>query len=187
VATDGELIQAYLKGDEAAFETLYLRHRERLYWYLNELTERNQAQADDLFQEVWKKALSQLSRYRDDGFFGAWLCRIGRNARIDQFRREERRGAELPLEEDGAPELPDPKKREPWQDCSDAELGKKIDAALRLLPMEQREVFELRRQERSFREIAAIQGCSINTALGRMQYALKRLRMLLREEYGGVQ
>ena len=177
---DHELIRAYLAGDEAAFETLYERHRKRLYGYLNGLLPGQTAEADEVFQLTWIRVVDQLKNYREQGCFPAWLFRLARNLLIDRVRRNRRAGFMTELDREDVPEQPAGPGSEPWRDLDESELGQAIRKAVAELPAEQREVFLLRsNEEMPFREIAALQNCSINTALARMQYALKNLRARL--------
>ena len=174
---DHELIRRYLAGDETAFETLYARHRKRLYGYLNGLLPGQTAEADEVFQLTWIRVVDQLKNYRDQGCFPAWLFRLARNLLIDRVRRSRREGFLTELDREDVPELPAGPGAEPWRSMDESDLGRAIRAAVAELPDAQREVFLMRSsEEMPFREIARLQGCSINTVLARMQYALKHLR-----------
>ena len=175
---DYELITAYLKGDEKSFETLYFRYRKLLYGYLNNLMPGDSAGADEVFAECWTKVISKLSGYRDDGKFSAWLFRLAHNLFIDHIRRN-RNKVFRSLDSEEAPDLPAPDHREPGKELENIELGREIQNAVQSLSQEQREVFLLRQQELSFKEIAEIQKCSLNTVLSRMHYAIKNLRVFL--------
>lgn len=175
---DYELIAAYLKGDEKSFETLYFRYRKLLYGYLYNLMPGDPAGADEVFAECWTKVISKLSGYRDDGKFSAWLFRVAKNVFIDRIRRSHP-GRFMPVDDENMPELPDQKSVSPDEELGATDTGKMILAALDKLPPEQKEVFILREQDLSFKEIAEIQNCSLNTALSRMRYAIKSLRIFL--------
>lgn len=172
-SSDMELIASYLSGDALAFDILYERYKRRLYSYLNRLMPMRGALIDDVFQQTWVKVLGRLSKYKDTERFQAWLTRIAHNIAVDHFRKEKH---EVLLEETEKSKLFAAVGSEPWRELENAELGVAIQACLDKLPDEQREVFILRQDEVGFKEIAKIQDCSINTALGRMQYALKNLR-----------
>jgi RNA polymerase sigma-70 factor (ECF subfamily) len=172
---DIELVQAYLRGDMDSFDQLYERYRRPLYSYLNKMLPGQASTVDDLFQKTWTKALKHLENYHESSML-AWLTRIAHNSAIDHFRRSKRQ-KEVDIDEGPAPATDDP----PWRRMKNTELSAAIADAVDQLPQEQREVFILRQQDISFKEIADIQNCSINTALGRMRYAVLTLRKLLRE------
>jgi RNA polymerase sigma-70 factor (ECF subfamily) len=180
---DAGLIKLFLKGDEFAFETLYARHKKALYGFLNNLI-KNQTEADEVFSDTWIKVIDQLHRYRDDGKFSAWIFRIARNAFYDRCRRKSS-AAEVEFDEAFLDETMTTVLPSPDRAMSSEELGKLICDGLDELQLEQREVFLLRQQELSFKEIAEIQSCSINTVLSRMQYALKNLRCFLSKADNG--
>lgn len=172
-SSDIELIETYLDGDSSGFDILYERYKRRLYSYLNRLMPTRGALVDDVFQQTWIKVLRRLPKYKDTERFQAWLTRIAHNVAVDHFRKEKN---EVLLEDTEKSKLFAAVGNEPWRDLDNSELGKAIEGCLAKLPDEQREVFVLRQDEVSFKEIARLQRCSINTALGRMQYALRNLR-----------
>lgn len=174
---DAELIRAYLSGDAESFEVLYSRYRKPLYAFLNKLLE-NASVADDLFQQTWLKAIKNFPRYENKQKFFAWLSMIAHNLAMDHFRQQ-KRVAELPLE-DGVLNDRCSEGSEAWTQMNDEEFEAAFEQAIADLPGEQKEVVILRRNGLSFKEIADIQKCPLNTALGRMNYALKSLRNSLR-------
>lgn len=181
-SSDTELIQAYLAGDAESFNTLYDRYKRQLYAYLNRLLNGHTANADDLFQQTWLKAIANLEKYRDREIFLAWLMRIAHNLTVDYFRRAERRAEEV--FDEAYADKPDGTlfqrtARSPGEELEESELEKAIRDAVQELPPELREVFLLRQEDVPFREIAEIQNCSINTCLARMRYALDKLRARL--------
>ena len=143
-----------------------------------------------VFQEVWVRAIKNMNRYRQKNLL-SWLFRIAHNLMIDRVRRRKfvvsldasasEDGVSLGERIAGAGLGPD-------SETGGRELGLRIEAAAAQLPLEQREVFWLRMQaDLSFKEIAKIQKCSINTALARMQYAVSKLRKELADEYRELQ
>lgn len=184
---DGELIAAFARGDEKAFEQLYGRYKRQLYGFLNNLITDNASEVDEVFEETWLRVLKKLPGYRDEDRFSAWLFRISRNIFIDRLRKKRNAFVASELDAGEALAQPGPAALEPDQELELSEVGSIIAEAIGKLPIEQREVFLLRQQDFAFKEIAKIQGCSINTVLGRMQYAMKHLRRLIREiDRGGI-
>jgi RNA polymerase sigma-70 factor (ECF subfamily) len=182
--TDSELIAQYLAGRVAALEALVGRYQRPLFGFILNMTGRRE-DADEVFQEVWLRAMRKLDAYREKTFLG-WLVRIARNLIIDRARRR-KPGVSLDAAPDeGLPlvELLPASGSDPGRRAAEAELGRRVAEAVARLPHEQKEVFLMRVEAGvPFKEIACIQGVSINTALGRMHYALARLRTELKADY----
>lgn len=174
--SDGKLISAYLNDDAKAFEILYTRYKRPLYSYLNKLLPGQTQLADDVFQQAWVKAIRNFKNYKENNNFLAWMIRIARNLSIDYFRKEEKRKT-TPIENREIESLD----ISVFSKLVNEELKIEIDDALQQLPQDQREVFVLRQDEISFKDIADIQETSLNTALGRMHYAIQKLRTILRK------
>ena len=170
---DAELIGRYLEGDLQAFDELYAKYKRRLYAYVNRVLPGQSAVADDVFQMTWVKALKQLRAYKHNERFLAWMTRIAHNLAVDHFRKA---GREVSDEEVSESAFSSGSGGEPWRTLDNKELAGALEECVEKLKSEQREVFVLRQEGLSFKEIAAVQNCSINTALGRMQYALRNLR-----------
>ena len=179
------MVQAYIKGDQSAIEILINRHRSKVYTYIL-LTIKNQPLAEDLFQETFIKVIQSLraGKYRDNGRFLSWVIRIAHNLIIDHFRKEKQMNSVS--NDDSEVDLFNSKK---LSDSNIEELivNSQIRAEIRTLinelPDDQREVVLLRHYgELSFKEIAEQTDVSINTALGRMRYALINLRKLIKEK-----
>ncbi len=172
--TDEELLERCKNGDDSAFTVLYQRYRLQLFSYLHKLLPGNNPLIDDFFQQSWAKAAGNIKNYSHQQKFLAWLCRIAHNLVMDHFRR---------LKDTSFVELDD-------QHVSDsASIEEQIDnealydaleKAIAMLSPEQRTVLEMRRNGMSFKEIADAQNANINTVLGRMHYAIDKLRELLR-------
>lgn len=184
-ATDEELLARYRAGDTEALAMLIERHRRILYGFILGMTE-GREDAEEIFQEVWLRVMRKLRLYRRRNFRG-WLIRLTRNLVLDRARHRQRLCAVGPASGDVSR---DPSEPEPVEKVSPAdmvqrqELAERIQVAVRSLPGPQREVFLLRENAGlPFREIARIQGVTINTALARMHYAVRRLREALRDEY----
>ena len=182
--TDKELLNRYRDGDVSALEEVVERYRRPLFGFILSMTERRE-EADEIFQEVWFRVIRKFESYRDDNFM-AWLFRICHNFVVDRARSAKRLVSLDQCDNEGISLVdalpaagPVPASR-----VADRELGQRIRVAVRQLPPEQREVFLMRAEgELPFKEIARIQGVSINTALARMQYATAKLRMALSSEY----
>lgn len=180
---DRQLVRRYLSGEESAFETLLRRHRDRVYGYIKMMVKDHQL-AEDIFQDVFIKAVLTMKRgqYNEEGKFLPWILRISHNLVIDTFRKNKR----FPTV-DGGPEfdifnvIKDEDKNIDQviiEDQIHADLLKVIE----FLPKEQKEVLKLRHfSGLSFKEISEDTGVSINTALGRMRYALINLRKLIED------
>jgi RNA polymerase sigma-70 factor (ECF subfamily) len=183
--TDDELLAAYRAGDPEALGELVERYKKPLYSFILRMTGPD-GDPDEIFQEVWLRAIKNMHRYKHNRFL-SWMFRITRNLIIDRSRRktpdcslqDPLGGSEFTLEQHLSDEAPDPADM-----AGGRMLGQRIEAAAERLPLKQREVFWLRMQAQlSFKEIARIQKCSINTALARMQYALQKMREELDEVY----
>lgn len=171
------LMHAYVSGSNAAFDRLYARYRGPLYRVLLRLLPRR-ALADEVFQDVWLRMVSHRASWRADVPFRAWLLRIARNRAIDTLRqsRPEMMGetAEIWLASAVASE-PDPEAT-----ASRNEAAAQLEAALAMLPGNQREAFLLRAElGLGHDEIGEITGVGAETAKSRLRYAYARLRELL--------
>ena len=190
--TDEQLVSAYLeRGDQQAFSTLIARHKERIFGFLVGMV-RDREIANDLFQDTLFRAIQAMHERRGSyvrqNRWVAWVMRIARNAALDHLRsRKKWSDVERPDNEDpGASfwdRLPD-EAPDAGSLLNRTDLWKEVEAAIDQLPPEQREVVLMRHQsELTFREIAELTDVSINTALGRMRYALINLRKILDPEW----
>jgi RNA polymerase sigma factor (sigma-70 family) len=185
LVNDQDLVQAYIKGDQSAIETLINRHRSKVYTYIL-LTIKNQPLAEDLFQETFIKVIQSLrsGKYRDNGRFLSWVIRIAHNLIIDHFRKEKQMNSVS--NDDSVVDLFNSKKLSDdniEELIVNSQIKAEIRALINELPDDQREVVLLRHYgELSFKEIADQTDVSINTALGRMRYALINLRKLIKEK-----
>lgn len=174
---DELLTAAAARGDAAALEMLFERYKRPLYSYLNRMLNSDTMTADDIFQELWIKVMNKLPKYREQGKFSAWIFQVARNQVLEHFRREKSRAKIGAVTDDGSvPETAADRNIDPAGMLSACELEEKLETLLQQLPPEQREVFTLRQDGLSFKEIAEIQKCPLNTALGRMHNCLKFLR-----------
>ncbi len=177
--TDYELINSYINGDNRSIELLILRHKSKVYSYIS-LYIRSRDLADDIFQDTFMKVVQSIraGRYQDDGRFLSWVMRIAHNLIIDHFRREKQLG--LVLSDDYESDLYN-SKRLADDNVEDVMVRRQVLRDVRSLigelPVDQREVVIMRHYAgMSFKEIADMTGVSINTALGRMRYALINMR-----------
>ena len=182
---DDMLVALYSKGVNKAFDELLSRYQSKLFNYIYFVV-RNQELAEDIFQETFVKAIVtiQQGRYAADGKFGAWLTRIAHNLVIDSFRQE--RNENTVSNDESEVDLlnnvdlcDDNIEMQMVNDQTLADVRRLVDA----LPDNQREVVYMRfYQDLSFKEIAEITGVSINTALGRMRYAILNMRRIAQEK-----
>lgn len=177
-STDFELIQLYIKGNNRAFEILYARHRNRLYYFISQLLNNAKSEIDDVFQTVWVKAIDRMPQFRNDGSFYGYLQQTARNIVIDRARKLKRRGPHVTIDEDPIP-IADQNAERPYFELSDVEEHELLNEAVASLNEEQRTVWSLRMKNYSFKEIAEKEKCSINTALARMSYAKKNIKIFL--------
>ncbi len=184
-STDQDLVKRFIQGDKSAIEILINRHKNRVFTYIV-LIVRNQQLAEDIFQDTFIKVIKSLKegRYRDNGRFISWVIRIAHNLMIDHFRKEKQlntisndnyetdifnsqKFADLTIEDEIVYD----------------QITQDIRRLVQELPEDQREVVILRHYcGLSFKEIADQTNVSINTALGRMRYALINLRRLIKEK-----
>jgi len=184
--TDEELVTAYLEeDDDQAFRRLVERHQDRIFGYLMGMV-KDRAVADDLFQETFERVIKamqgQRGSYDPQGQWLSWVMSIARNAAIDHTRRQ-KKWKKVPHEEDDGRSFWDTLEDDsPYADeqLHRAEQREWLDEHIEQLAPEQQEVLLLRQEtDLTFREIAELQDVSINTALGRMRYALKNLRKMM--------
>jgi RNA polymerase sigma factor (sigma-70 family) len=177
-ANDETLMLAYGSGDVAAFQILYSRHRAPLFRHLLRHL-REQALAEEMFQDVWQRVITARERWRPDAKFSTWLYQIAHNRLTDHWRAKQHR----PSAPDDAMELaervPDPDT--PERQLSAFEERRRLQLALEELPEDQREVVLLRlERELSLEEIGEITGVGRETVKSRLRYAMDKLRARLR-------
>lgn len=185
INSDYELIKRFINGEQSCFEKLIHRHKNKVFAYIS-LYIRDQSLAEDIFQDTFLKVIQSVKngKYYDNGKFVSWVMRIAHNLIIDHFRRIKQMNtisndnyesdlfnstafAEKSIEEDMVAN----------------QIQKDIRKMINLLPDDQREVVILRHYaDLSFKEIAEITDVSINTALGRMRYALINMRKIMEEK-----
>lgn len=181
---DEQLIQLYLTGDERSFEELLNRHQQKIYTSIY-LFVKDPNQAEDIFQEVFIKIIDTLrkGKYNHEGKFSQWAMRISYNLCVDYFRRSKRRPQVQPTEEFDIFEVLRLADDNAEQRIMRSQTHEKVRKLVDMLPPEQREVVILRHYaDMSFKEIAKLTRVSINTALGRMRYALINIRKMMEEK-----
>lgn len=182
---DQDLVNQFVSGDQSAIEVLIHRHKNRVYTYIL-LIVKNQELAEDIFQDTFIKVIKSLDngKYQEKGIFLSWVIRIAHNLIIDHFRKEKH--LKTVSNEDSELDIFNSKK---FSDTNIEEniIQNQIDNDVRRLidelPADQKEVILLRHYGGlSFKEIADQTDVSINTALGRMRYALINLRKLIKDK-----
>ena len=183
--TDEQLAERYVSGDNRAFDELLKRTQSKVFNYIHSVV-KDEALADDLFQDTFVKVINklQIGQYADTGKFQAWVTRIAHNLIMDHFRHE-KTAKIIDTDNDldlttykGSSALRESRENEIVYDQTLVYAKKVMDA----LPEVQKEVVYMRYyQDLSFKEIADITNVSINTALGRMRYAILNMRRIARQ------
>jgi RNA polymerase sigma-70 factor, ECF subfamily len=182
---DQELINLYLSGNELAFAELLKRHKDRVFRYINSKV-RDSDLANDLFQDAFMKVITTMKggQYNEEGKFLPWIMRISHNLIIDHFRKTNKvrflsESRTINEEFTIFHKLSTDEKNYVEERC-ETELESQMLGLLDHLPAMQREIVQMRIfQDLSFKEIAEMEDISINTALGRMRYALINMRKLI--------
>lgn len=177
--TDESLMLAWAGGELRAFETLYARHRSRLYSFLLRQL-RDAALADEMFQDVWQRVIAARAGWQPDAAFTTWLFRIAHNRLNDHWRAARHRPPAPGDADERVARMSD--SRTPESQLSEFEQRRRLQLAMEQLPDEQREVLQLRlEQELSLEEIAQITGVGRETVKSRLRYAMDKLRAGLSE------
>lgn len=177
--TDESLMLAWAGGELRAFETLYARHRSRLYSFLLRQL-RDAALADEMFQDVWQRVIAARAGWQPDAAFTTWLFRIAHNRLNDHWRAARHRPPAPGDADERVARMSDT--RTPESQLSEFEQRRRLQLAMEQLPDEQREVLQLRlEQELSLEEIAQITGVGRETVKSRLRYAMDKLRAGLSE------
>lgn len=166
--SDDELYRQYRKGNRPAFDALYERFRQPLYNYVRRSVRQNRV--DEIYQDIWLKVVASASSYKDSGRFRQWVFTCAHNLIVDEYRRAAK------AEHVVLPEI------ETFDAQPDASMEREIAAALKSLPLEQRQAFHLRHELGcSVAEIAEIQNCPVESAKSRLRYAYSKLKAQLKE------
>lgn len=182
---DNELVQKFINGDKDSLEILICRHKSRVFSYIL-LIVKNQELAEDVFQETFIKVIRSLKRgkYIENGKFVSWVLRISHNLIIDHFRKEKLKG--VISNDNSSVDIFNSQKfaEDTIEDqLVNNQILTEVKELILELPEDQQQVIYMRHyMELSFKEIAEQTGVSINTALGRMRYALINLRKLIEQK-----
>ena len=184
--SDERLIALYVDGNNEAFDMLIDRHKDRVYSYILHYV-KNPELADDIFQETFVKAIVTIkqNRYVENGRFSAWITRIAHNLIFDYFRKEKSEN----LQSTDAGDINILNRKELSEATVEdhiilSQIETDIHRLIMALPENQREVLQLRYfKDMSFKEIAMLTNVSINTALGRMRYAILNMRKMAQENH----
>ncbi|MFT5832706.1 MAG: RNA polymerase sigma factor (sigma-70 family) [Cognaticolwellia sp.] len=181
---DRELVRSYLSGNERAFEELLSRHKSKIYTSIY-LFVKEKSLAEDIFQDTFIKIIDTLrkGKYNEEGKFVQWAMRIAYNMCVDHFRRNKRKPTVAPTDEFDIFSVISISDENAETRIIRSQTHDKVRRLVDQLPAEQREVVILRHYaEMSFKEIASLTRVSINTALGRMRYALINIRKMVEEK-----
>ena len=181
IKTDESLVKSYLEGNSLALSELIKRHREKVYTSIIIFT-KDKYLAEDLFQDTFIKVIDKLKqgKYKEEGKFKPWVMRIAYNICIDNYRKTKRRPRVVNSENFDIFDIVPMQEDSPEDRLIENQSKSKVRKLLDELPEEQREVVLLRHYyDFSFKEIAELCNISINTALGRMRYALINLRKVI--------
>ncbi len=182
--TDQELIGRYIAGSQSSLEILIHRHKNRVFAYIFMIV-KDKELAEDLFQDTFIKVINTIrsGSYKEEGKFIQWVMRIAHNLIIDYFRKAKR----IPIVENGDDYDIFDRVRIPVESVEQKlitdQIHEDVKKLIEYLPKEQKEVLVMRHYgDMSFKDIAEQTNVSINTALGRMRYALINLRKLVNEK-----
>lgn len=178
-----ELVQAYIKGNEHAVEQLIIRHKKKVYTYII-CKVKHEALAEDIFQDTFIKVINTLKRgkYNDEGKFLPWVMRIAHNLIIDHYRKKSKMSLVTGNDDFDIFDVIAHPGKNIDERIEDTQSLSNVKELIKDLPKDQKEVLMMRLYfDMSFKEISESTNVSINTALGRMRYALINLRKMVEE------
>ncbi len=179
--SDQILLKSYLSGDEAAFEILIRKHKDKVFAFILSKI-KNYNLAHDVFQDTFIKVINSLKRgkYNEEGKFVPWVMRIAHNLVIDHFRRQKKTRSISPTDDFNIFDVISNEEKNAEEEMIDDQITSDVRKLIEELPEDQKEVLKMRYyKDLSFKEISEITDVSINTALGRMRYAIINLRKLV--------
>ena len=184
IKSDQDLIKSYLSGNETAFEILIAKHKDKVFAFILSKI-KNYNLAHDVFQDTFIKVINSLKRgkYNEEGKFVPWVMRIAHNLVIDHFRMQKKTRSIAPTKDFDIFDVISDNDKNAEENMIDNQISSDVRKLIEKLPEDQKEVLKMRYyRDLSFKEIAEITDVSINTALGRMRYAVINLRKLV-EKY----
>ena len=184
VLSDKELVEKYLSGDNISFEILLIRYKSRVFSFIMSKV-KNRDISEDLFQDTFIKVINSLQKgkYNEEGKFLPWMMRIAHNLVIDHFRKLSKMRNIRPTDEFNIFDILTDSSMGQDEEMIRKRVHEDLNMLIQDLPEDQMEVLKMRYfDDMSFKEIATITKVSINTALGRMRYALINLRNLAQEQ-----
>lgn len=182
--TDQQLVHLYIGGNTEALSTLVSRYKDKIYTSIYLLV-KDKYLAEDLFQDVFIRIIDTLKggRYTDEGKFLPWALRIAHNMCVDHFRKVKRSPSIKTSDDRDIFEVLNFNEPSPEQKMMQTQSHERVRKMIDMLPQDQREVIIMRHYaDLSFKEIADLTNCSINTALGRMRYGLINMRKMMVEK-----
>ena len=189
VLSDQELIKNYLNGDNASFEILLTRHKSRVFAFIMSKI-KNRDLSEDIFQDTFIKVINSLQKgkYNEEGKFLPWMMRIAHNLMIDHFRKEAKMRKVRPTDEFDIFDVLDDGNKNQEEVMMKTQVHADLKVLIEQLPKDQKEVLKMRYfEDLSFKQISNLTETSINTALGRMRYALINLRKLAEKQHIDLQ
>jgi len=189
VLSDQELVKNYLNGDNASFEILLTRHKSRIFAFIMSKI-KNRDLSEDIFQDTFIKVINSLKKgkYNEEGKFLPWMMRIAHNLMIDHFRKEVKMRKVRPTAEFDIFDVLDDGNKNQEEVMMQTQVHADLKVLIEQLPRDQKEVLKMRYfEDLSFKQISDSTETSINTALGRMRYALINLRKLAEKQHIDLQ
>ena len=189
VLSDQELVKKYLNGDNTSFEILLTRHKSRIFAFIMSKI-KNRDLSEDIFQDTFIKVINSLQKgkYNEEGKFLPWMMRIAHNLVIDHFRKETKMRKVRPTAKFDIFDVLDDGNKNQEDVMMQTQVHADLNVLIEQLPKDQKEVLKMRYfEDLSFKQISDLTGTSINTALGRMRYALINLRKLAEKQHIDLQ